>query len=226
MPVARRAGMNAARAPTIRSTTITTPSVTGSRGLTWNSCPCSNRLAAVGTGGQTRELDGHQWELRDYSWTTFAADHVEFGKEPAHRLQSRVSPAFFSMMLADPAELSLRELRRTAQYLMANGQDARAFRFAFWSDVARLAAIPFAALLALPVLLGSQRLTETGARATLGLVLGLAWFILQRVVESGTLALRLEPLLLAWLPTLLLMAAVLLLFARLRIRRPRAAISA
>lgn len=181
-----------------------------------------NHLAAVGSGGHTRELDENQWELRDYSWTAFAADHVDFGREAAHELQSRVSPAFFSMMLADPADLSLRELRRTSQYLQANGQDARAFRFAFWSDVARLAAIPFAALLALPFLLGSRRLTETGARATLGLVLGLAWFILQRVAESGTLALRLPPLLLAWLPTLLLMAAVLLLFARLRVRRPRA----
>jgi hypothetical protein len=45
-------------------------------------------------------------------------------------------------------------------------------------------------------------------------------------VQSGTLALGLEPLLLAWLPTLLLVAAVLLLFARLRIRRPVAATSA
>ena len=185
-----------------------------------------NRLASVGAGGQTRELDENQWELRDYSWTAFAADHVDFGSETAHALQSRVSPAFFSLMQADPGELSLRELRRTAQYLRDNGQDARAFRFAFWSDVARLAAIPFAALLALPFLLGSRRLTETGARATLGLVLGLVWFILQRVVESGTMALRLEPLLLAWMPTLLLMATVLLLFARLGIRRPRTITSA
>jgi lipopolysaccharide export system permease protein len=180
-----------------------------------------NRLAAVGSGGHTRELDPHQWELRDYAWSSFRADHVAFGREAAHALRSEVSPAFFSMMLADPAELSLRELRSTTRYLQANGQDARALRFAFWSDIARLAAIPFAAVLALPFLLGSRRLSETGARATLGLVLGLAWFILQRVVESGTVALQLPPLLLAWLPTLLLVAAVAALFARLRIRRPR-----
>jgi lipopolysaccharide export LptBFGC system permease protein LptF len=59
-------------------------------------------------------------------------------------------------------------------------------------------------------------LTLTCSRATLGLVLGLAWFILSRMVESGTLALGLDPLLLAWAPTALLLAAIGLLFARLR----------
>ena len=93
---------------------------------------------------------------------------------------------------------ALRELRRTATYLEANGQDARRLRFMFWSVVARLAALPFAALLALPLLFGPLRLKETGARATLGLALGLAYFILSRMVESGTIALGLNPLVLAW----------------------------
>jgi lipopolysaccharide export system permease protein len=185
-----------------------------------------NRLASVGRGGITRELDEHQWELGEYAYSRFAAEQVGFGLEPAHRLQTRVSPAFFSLIVADPRDLSLRELWRTKNYLEANGQEARAFRFSFWSGIARLFAIPLAALLALPVVCGSRRLQETGARATLGLVLGLAWFILQRVVESGTIALGLQPMLLAWLPTVLLLAAVALLFARLRIRRPRTALSA
>ena len=185
-----------------------------------------NRLKSIGRGGITRELDGNQWELGDYTYSRFEAEQVLFGFEPAHRLQTQVSPAFFRLILSDPEDLSLRELWRTRKHLEANGQEALAFRFAFWSGIARLFAIPLAALLALPVVCGSRRLQETGARATLGLVLGLAWFILQRVVESGTIALGLPPMLLAWLPTVLLLAAVALLFARLRIRRPRTAVSA
>ena len=185
-----------------------------------------NRLAGIGRGAITRELDEHQWELGNYAWSRFTSEQVGFGLDAAHRLQTRVSPAFFSLIVADPGDLSLRELWRTRRYLEANGQDALAYRFSFWSGIARLFAIPLAALLALPVVCGSRRLQETGARATLGLVLGLAWFILQRVVESGTIALGLQPMLLAWLPTALLLAAIALLFARLRIRRPRAAINA
>jgi lipopolysaccharide export LptBFGC system permease protein LptF len=46
--------------------------------------------------------------------------------------------------------------------------------------------------------------------------LGLGYFILQRMVESGTIAFGLNPIFLAWLPTALLVAALIALFARLR----------
>jgi lipopolysaccharide export LptBFGC system permease protein LptF len=49
----------------------------------------------------------------------------------------------------------------------------------------------------------------------LGLVLGLAWYIAQRMVESGALAFALSPPLMALLPTLLLAAGVVWLLARL-----------
>jgi lipopolysaccharide export system permease protein len=175
-----------------------------------------NRLAAVGRAAQATERVDQGWELQDYRWSAFSADRIAFGVDATHGLQTRVSPAFFGMIVADPAELSLQELWRTAHYLQANGQDSRRLRFMFWSVVARLTALPFAALLALPLLFGPLRMKETGARATLGLVLGLAYFILSRMVESGTIALGLNPLLLAWAPTALLMAAIALLFARLR----------
>jgi lipopolysaccharide export system permease protein len=175
-----------------------------------------HRLAAVGVAMQATEQADHSWRLQDYRWSAFAPEGVGFGVDAAHRLETNVSPAFLGMIVADPYELSLRELRRTAGYFEANGQDSRRLRFMFWSVVARLAALPFAALLALPLLFGPLRRVETGARASLGLALGLGYFILSRMVESGTIALGLNPLLLAWAPTALLIAAVALLFARLR----------
>jgi lipopolysaccharide export system permease protein len=175
-----------------------------------------NRLASVGRAAKATEHADHSWVLEDYSWSALHPDRVDFGVDAAHRLETRVSPAFFGMIVADPSELSLRELWRTTAYMEANGRDSRRLRFTFWSVIARLAAIPFAALLALPLLFGPLRLVETGARVTLGLVLGLAYFILSRMVESGTIALGLNPLLLAWLPTALLVGAIALLFARPR----------
>ena len=175
-----------------------------------------NRLRAVGrAAGATDRPDGG-WALREYAWSRFDDRHVEFGKEPLHGLTAAISPAFFGMIVADPSDLSLRELWRNARYMEASGLDARRTRFAFWSHVARLVAIPFAALLALPFLFGSLRVVETGARAMLGLGIGLGYFILQRMVESGTIAFGLDPLLLAWLPTALLLVALVALLARLR----------
>jgi lipopolysaccharide export system permease protein len=112
----------------------------------------------------------------------------------------------------------VRDLDKVIASLSDNGQDARPYRFAYWSKLAGFAAIPLAVLLAVPFLFGSLRMAEGGARATLGLALGLSYFILQRMVASGTIAFGLDPVLLAWVPTLLLAAAVALLMVRLHRR--------
>jgi len=175
-----------------------------------------NRLVTAGRAAGASESPDAGWELRDYAWSTFDDRRVRFGAEPRHALESGISPAFFGMIVADPSDLSLRELWRTSEYLESNGLNSRRTRFAFWSHVARLVAIPLAGLLALPFLFGSLRVVETGARAMLGLGIGLGYFILQRMVESGTIAFGLDPLLLAWAPTALLVVALAALFARLR----------
>jgi len=56
----------------------------------------------------------------------------------------------------------------------------------------------------------------SGARATLGLAVGLVYFFLQRTVESGTVVFQLDPLLLACLPTFLLACAAVIMLARTR----------
>jgi lipopolysaccharide export system permease protein len=176
----------------------------------------SNRLRAVGRAARARETADGGWELTRFTQSRFDADAVSFNFSPSRKLDTRVGSAFFGIVARDPMELSVRELRAAIRYLDANGQETRRYRFSLWSIIARLVAIPLAMLLAVPFLFGSMRSVETGARVTLGMVLGLGYFILQRMVESGTIAFALDPLLLAWLPTLLLGTAVAVLFARVR----------
>jgi lipopolysaccharide export system permease protein len=186
------------------------------RGITVFELSPENRLAGVGRAVSATERPGGGWELRDYVASTFGPDGVETRTETSRVLETAVSSAFLAMASADPMELSMRELRRAIDYLRANGGQTRAWEFAFWSIPARAAAIPLAVLLALPFLFGSLRSSGSGARATLGLVFGLAYYILQRMVQSGTIAFGLDPLLLAWLPTAVLAATVTVLLSRVR----------
>ena len=112
--------------------------------------------------------------------------------------------------------MSVRALRQLIGYLHSNGQETRVFEFALWSRIAKVVAVFFAALLALPFVFGSLRAGGAGARAAQGLMLGLGYFLLQKMIESGTLAFSLDPLLLAWAPTLLLGGIVTLLVRRMR----------
>lgn len=174
----------------------------------------AQQLAAVGRAGAARPAAGGGWDLSGYAGSRFTAGGVEAVTAGPQRLQLADGADFFSIADAQPRELSLTALARAVRYLEANQQDSHRYRFAFWAGIARLAAVPLAMLLAVPFLFGPLRSAETGARATLGLGLGLAWFILQRIVESGAMAFALPPLLLAFLPTLLLGTAVLWLLRR------------
>lgn len=175
-----------------------------------------SRLESVGEAGAVRALPDGAWELAGLSQSQFGRDAVQFGTAASQRLELAAGSDFLDAVSRPPRELPLMELARTIRVLQANGQDARAQRFAFWSGIARLAAIPLALLLALPFALGPLRDAGQGGRALLGLTLGLAWFFAQRTVENGTIALGMDPLLAAWLPTLLLGVGVGALLARVR----------
>ena len=50
----------------------------------------------------------------------------------------------------------------------------------------------------------------------IGLLIGFGFFLLQRLIESGTVVFQLNPVLLAWLPTALLALVTFILLARTR----------
>ena len=175
-----------------------------------------NRLAAVAHAHRATQGIGTNWELGDYAESRFSADSVDSQHEARHSLASAASVGFLQLAVVDPSEMSFGALYRAIRYLHTNDLDTRSYQLALWSDLARSVAIPFAVLFALPFGFGTMRSAGSGARSTLGLGIGLLYFFLQRTIESGTVAFSLNPLLLAWVPTLLLglAAAMLLLRAR------------
>jgi lipopolysaccharide export system permease protein len=175
-----------------------------------------NRLAAVGRAASATERADGTWELGDFAQTRFDERGVTMVKATSRPLNTRVSAAFLGLAASSPQDLSLRELGSAISYLQSSGQESSKYRFAFWSIAARMVAIPLAVLLALPFLFGSLRAAGNGARATFGLILGMGYFILQRMVASGTIAFGLDPMLLAWFPTVLLALAVTVLMVRVR----------
>ncbi len=168
---------------------------------------------ASAAGAHARPDGG--WELEDVRGTRLDGGGATAWSEAAQRLPLAAGADFFSVAATEPDEMSLADLARAIDYLNGNGLDARRHRLAFWAAIGRLIAVPLAMLLAVPLVLGRLRGAENAARMTLGLVLGLAWYIGQRMVESGALAFDLPPALMALLPLLLLAAAVTWLLARL-----------
>jgi lipopolysaccharide export system permease protein len=175
-----------------------------------------HRLVALGQAQHATAGAKGTWLLSDYSESRFAGDRVSRAGPGQRVLKSHVTAAFLGLAIENPELLTNRALWRLIRYYRANSLDDREYVFAFWSRISRTVAIAFTVLLAIPFVLGSLRSAGTGARMVMGLILGIGFFLLQRLIESGTIVFNLNPIVLAWLPTALLALVTVTLLARTR----------
>lgn len=175
-----------------------------------------HRLLALGHAVNATAGADKKWLLGDYTESRFSDDVVQTSGPGQHILQSNVTAGFLGLAAQDPNQLTNRALWQLIQYSTTNSLDANQYVFAFWSRIARTVAIAFAVLLAIPFVLGSLRSAGAGTRTLMGLLLGICFFLLQRLIESGTIVFDLNPLVLAWIPTAALGMVTLLLLARAR----------
>jgi lipopolysaccharide export system permease protein len=169
----------------------------------------NHRLQAIGHAARATAGSNRTWQLADYSESRFTPQQVQASEDGARVLHSSVSSGFLALAVVDPQDLAVTALWRLSRYFAQNALDARPYVFAFWSRVARTVAIAFAVLLAIPFVLGSLRSAGAGTRTVVGILLGMGFFLLQRLIESGTIVFQLDPIALAWLPTALLATVTL-----------------
>ena len=175
-----------------------------------------HRLIALGHATHATAGSKGKWLLSDYTESRFADDAVTTRPPGQRLLASNVTAGFLGLAVEDPKQLTSRALWRLISYYRTNALDTREYLFAFWSRIARTLAIAFSVLLAIPFVLGSLRSAGAGTRMMLGLILGISFFLLQRLIESGTIVFDLNPVVLAWMPTTLLATVTVALLGRVR----------
>jgi lipopolysaccharide export system permease protein len=175
-----------------------------------------HRLLAVGDAARAHVGARGHWALAGYRESRFTPAGVVASSAGERSLVSHITAGFLSLAAASPQDLAARALWTVIQYDRVNSLDATPYVFAFWSRIARTVAIVFAVLLAIPFVLGVLRTAAAGSRMLIGILIGLGFFFLQRLIESGTVVFNLNPIVLAWLPTALLAAVTLVLLARAR----------
>lgn len=176
----------------------------------------THALVAVGRAASARAGADGTWSLAQYAESRFAGDGVLASRVASRAIDSNLSAEFLGIASTDPQQLPSAVLLRMIRHLEANGLDARQATYSLWSRIARTVAVVTAVLLALPFVFGSLRGAGAGARTTLGLVIGIAFFLLQRMLESGAVLFDANPVLLAWVPTALMGGIAALLLARTR----------
>jgi lipopolysaccharide export system permease protein len=175
-----------------------------------------HELLALSRAATARVMPDGKWQLANFAETRFGAGKLTTSAAPERAFGSTTSAEFLGLTVAEPRELETRVLRRLIANLESNGLDARPQVFAYWSRIARTTAVLFACLLAVPFLFGSLRGSGAGTRTMIGLLLGIAFFLAQQMLESGAILFDVSPEILAWIPTATMAVLAVTLIAKTR----------
>jgi lipopolysaccharide export system permease protein len=165
---------------------------------------------------QSARYQEDHWILQNVSRSRISTEAIVTDQLEQMDWSSSIDPGALTVLASDPQDLAIRELLSYISYLQDNQLDTRHYRLAFWHKIAG----PFTSLtmlfIALPFVFGSQRSTGAGQRLLIGVLLGLTFFLLNRMLSSWVLLTGLPPVLGAILPTALFFAAGTLALRRMR----------
>jgi lipopolysaccharide export system permease protein len=164
-------------------------------------------LQLVARAETARQDKNGQWVLTNYAETRLAGDHVETRSRSREVTGAKFDADFLGLAVTEPTSLPLADVRAYRRHLEANSLDTRVWEIAFWSRISRLVAAVVVCVFAVPFAFGPLRSAGAGARTVLGIMAGVLFILLTQTLENSGQVYDLNPLLVAWGPTLL-MAAV------------------
>lgn len=173
------------------------------------------RLETVVAAQSARYVEG-RWLLEGVDRSLLNGDEVRTEHLPSLEFASAISPKILDVLAANPRELSIRDLLVYVDYLERNGLDAQNYRLALWRKL--LAPLAYVAMLvvAMPFVFGPQRSAGAGQRLLIGLLLGLAFFLVNYLLGNVVLLYGYPPLVGAILPSLLFLGGGFYALRRLR----------
>jgi lipopolysaccharide export system permease protein len=162
------------------------------------------------------DLDSsNRWILSNYAETSFA-EGVAVRSERESTEASGINPDLLELSVVREDLLDTPSLVRYIGYLTANGLDAHRYLVAYWSRIASVVSVVVMTVLALPFVFGGLRSAAAGARLVVGLIVGLSYYVAGQVLKSGGEVYGLDPLIIAWAPTAILLLIASVAFARIR----------
>jgi lipopolysaccharide export system permease protein len=162
------------------------------------------RLTSVGRASSASIDTNSRWRLSDYRESRLEERRVLPTRSANAQLPTRLSPEFLGLAVAEPKSLPSRGLYDYVQYRKQNGLDARTYETAFWARIARTVTVAIIVIIAVPLAFAPMR-SGMGARTVIGVLIGVGFFMLARMLESGGVVYDLPPLVVAWAPTVVLL---------------------
>jgi lipopolysaccharide export system permease protein len=157
----------------------------------------------------------NRWVLSNYAETSFLANGVDTSSAREATQTYTLNPNLLVSVVREDM-LDTPALQRYIRYLKDNRLDSRRYEIAYWTRISSIASVVLMTVLALPFVFGGLRSAGTGARLLVGLVIGLSYYVIGEVLARGGEVYDLDPLVVAWAPSAMLLVATLIALNRAR----------
>jgi len=163
---------------------------------------------------QTGHYEDRHWRLEDVRQTWIEDDKVHGRRLARDYLSSVLTPDILGVFAVKPEGLSAWHLFRYIQHLEKNKQDTGRYNLALWHKIMLPLSTGVMVLLAIPFVFGQLRSGGLGSRLLTGIVLGLAFYLINRVFGYFGLLYGLPPALGAVLPAVLFLVLAMVMLRR------------
>ncbi len=149
------------------------------------------------------------WLLENISTTNFTAKGTRVEASSAMLYPGNLTQTLLASLAIESQQMSLVELHTYIEFLKQNQLDYQSASLRFWQKLYAPLMIIIMGLLAIPFVLGSQRNKHAGQRIMIGILLGLSFVVLSRLLNQLGEQLRLAAYVNALLPSLVFGALTL-----------------
>jgi len=166
------------------------------------------------THAQSALYTGNAWRLENVSQSSVTEQGVTVSVARQAVWKSLLDPGMLSLLVVDPHILPVWDLYRYIQFMQDNGLSALSYQVAFWGKVAMPVVILAMIFLSVPLLFGTLRSVGVGQRVFIGVLIGIAFYIVNKAFSHLAVVYSLSPMLAAFLPGMLCLVAAAWVFRR------------
>ena len=153
------------------------------------------------------------WELQQVERSIIGDNRVDTSSYDRLIYNGSLSSQLLEVLMIEPQQMSSGDLYAYLNFLDENKLDASAEQLIFWQKVFSPLAVIVMCLLAFPFVLGVQRQGNVGHRLLIGILLGLAFVVVDRLVTQLAVQFGFNAILVALLPSLIFLAVAIYLLA-------------
>ncbi len=142
------------------------------------------------------------WRLNQLDKITYGEQENKFLQIDSYEIKSRLKPEMLQVVTSRPEMMSLWEIGDYVDYLTENQLESQNYKLAYWDKIVAPFATLVMLMLGVPFVFGSQRSNTAGHRLMIGVLIGIGFFLLNKILGTAGLVYGFSALVCAIVPTL------------------------